>query len=363
MKDILSELNNKDYIKNLSIDYDIHFCSRNEVDELVEFIDKYWRHNHIFVLSRELLDWQHYDRENKRYNFVLAKHKKSGELHSILGFVPTYQFDSAIKSVEIWPCIWKSRDDVHVKGLGVALYYYLKSNVTVETISILGISEIALSIYKHWNFKTGKIEQYYFSNEDEPEIISLNRRSISIPSSTSEGWKIEKLSINEYQEIDATDKIFLTISKYKSKQYYINRYYKHPIYKYDFWAIMHEGCIDSIIIARECGTTEAKCLRIVDYIGDIASLSNVRCDLQTLMKEEHYEYIDFILVGVESKILENAGFINRKKNPQTIIPNYFEPFVKENVDLDYAFKTVNPEVGALFYKADADQDRPNTLNK
>ena len=79
------------------------------------------------------------------------------------------------------------------------------------------------------------------------------------------------------------------------------------------------------------------------------------------MEKFGYEYIDFVVVGADYDVLKKAGFINRKEHPETIIPNYFEPFLKKNIDLDYAFKSVDPEAMALFYKADADQDRPNML--
>lgn len=75
MSDILPELNGKEYYKNIEDNYNIHFCSIGEVDKLVDFLKKYWRENHIFVLSRKLLDWQHLDEGNNRYNFVVAKEK------------------------------------------------------------------------------------------------------------------------------------------------------------------------------------------------------------------------------------------------------------------------------------------------
>ena len=73
------------------------------------------------------------------------------------------------------------------------------------------------------------------------------------------------------------------------------------------------------------------------------------------------EYVDFVEVGLEDKELVDAGFINRKSYENVIVPNYFEPFLRENVDLDYAFKTVAADAPKVFFKADADQDRPNIL--
>lgn len=338
-----------------------HLCHEEEAEDVIKFIEHYWRKDHIFVLSRELFDWQHYDYRNKRYNFVVAKHRKNGEIHSILGFVPASQFDDGIEALEVWPCIWKSRDDIHVKGLGVSLYYYMKLHLEIETVSILGISEIALSIYKHWNFSTGKIEQYYCPNMACAEELSANRQEIPFPDKADGSWRIKQISLEEYQKLEEHHKIFTEISKYKSKNYYINRYYNHPIYKYGFYGIIKDNDICSVFVTRECGNGTAKCLRIVDYIGKTDNLIYVRTDLKELMEKFGYEYIDFVVVGADYDVLKKAGFINRKEHPETIIPNYFEPFLKKNIDLDYAFKSVDPEAMALFYKADADQDRPNML--
>ncbi len=361
MKDILPELNNKDYIMKLDEQYDFHFCRKDEVEELVEFIDEYWRKNHIFVISRELLDWQHFDKVNDRYNFVIAKHKESGKIHSILGFVPTYQFDEKIEAIEIWPCIWKSRKDIHVKGLGVSLYYYLKSNIPVETFSILGISEIALSIYKHWNFTTGKIDQYYYPNKNASEVISSDRVCNSDECTHVEGWCLKEIGMDEYVNIDINSELFNSLNKYKSKNYYINRFFTHPIYKYKFFALIFDGCYKTIFISRECEADNIKCLRIVDCIGDITNIGNVRYELEALMQNNNYEYIDLISAGISNSVMQKTGFINRKNNPDTIIPNYFEPFLKKNIDLDFAFKTIDNEISPIFFKADADQDRPNVL--
>ena len=109
MKDILPELNGKDYIDKLQEDYELRFCRVDEKEKLVEFLRQYWREDHIFVLRPDLLDWQHLDRKNNRYNYVVAEYRRSGEFHSILGFVPSSQYDDKIEKMEVWPCIWKSR--------------------------------------------------------------------------------------------------------------------------------------------------------------------------------------------------------------------------------------------------------------
>lgn len=359
MKDIIPELNNKDYIVDLMKYYDVRFCFEAEADDLVSFLNKYWKQNHIFVLSRELLNWQHYDKTNKRYNFVIAKLRESGEIHSILGFVPTYQFDSNIKNVEIWPCIWKSRDDVHVKGLGVSLYYYLKNNIpNIETISILGISEIALSIYKHWNFSTGKIKQYYILNESISDFQLVKNEAIDINK-----YLNSNVSIGEIQEselLESCKALNGYINRYKSINYYINRFCKHPLYKYQIYLVKELNEPKLILFTRECIHNGNRCLRIVDFIGNFDNLGNIYYQLQDILRINKYEYVDFINVGLNPKIVKGLGFRDID-DTNIIIPNYYEPFLLENVKLDYAYKTILNEPNCVFVKADADQDRPNLL--
>ena len=362
MRDILPELNGKDYIDDLHKDYDIGFCKLGEVDELIDFLKTYWKEDHIFVLSREVFDFQHLDKKNQRYNFVLARERKSGDLHSVLGFVPTSQYDSNISSMMVWPCIWKSRDDIKRKGLGVSLYHYLKETLPIETISILGISEIALSIYKHWNFETGKIEQFFMPNYEICYNLSSGMEQIKKSESNKEDVAELKLYSEEmYDAIELSAPVFKHINKYKSKEYYKNRFFKHPVYEYKFYGIEQNKEVLAIAIARVCGNDEATCLRIVDYIGSLEALSFVKRQMQQLLQEENREYVDFVEVGLSEKVLSDAGFISRKYYPDIILPNYFEPFCKANIDLDYAYKTVVDDSVQVFYKADADQDRPNML--
>lgn len=316
MRDILPQLNGKDYIEQLHEIYDIHFCRIDEVEELVDFLYKYWRNDHIFTYSREILDFQHKDLINNRYNFVLAKSKKSGEIHSILGFVPTYQFDSDIKNTKIWPCIWKSREDISVKGLGVSLYHYLKENIEIETISILGISEIALGIYKHWDFKTGNIEQYFLPNYKMRNYQILGGDINFEPSAKKDCMTLKEISQEEFEAVDDIEFLSL-INRYKSKKYYINRFFKHPIYKYKFFSVIDEKNVKLIFVARICHVNEAKCIRIVDCIGGIEALSGVTSALQNYLQDNRLEYIDFVEVGLSEDFFAQAGFINRKK--QTLL--------------------------------------------
>ncbi|WP_026497333.1 hypothetical protein [Butyrivibrio sp. WCD3002] len=363
MRDILAELEGKEYTEGIYNDYDIRFCNDDEYDDIKSFLKIHWKENHIFCLSKEVFDFQHLDKENHRYNFVIARYKEDNAIHALLGFVPTSQFDSGIKRTMVWPCIWKNRDDIKRKGLGVSMYHYLKNHIEIETISILGISAVALSIYKHWNFSTGTIEQYVMPNFSAQDHLSSGLRDVypSFSADTKDVFELVDLSYDDYCAIPDSSEIFGEYAQYKSKIYYVNRFIKHPVYKYQFLAIKDKGGIKAIIIARKCGDGNYYCLRIVDYIGSISYLAGIKNQMQDYLVVNDLEYVDFVEVGLDDKELNQAGFINRKDYADVIVPNYFEPFLKENIDLDYAFKTVVDDARKVFFKADADQDRPNIL--
>ena len=362
MKNVLPELSGKDYIEALHEDYDIRFCREDEFDDLVGFLRDHWRSDHIFVLSKTVLDYHHYDKKNKRYNFVIARERRTNEIHSILGFVPIGQYDEGNDKMFVWPCIWKSRDDVNRKGLGVSLYHHLATTLDIDVLSIIGISEIALSIYKHLNFKTGKMKHYVMPNTEKKSKLALGLDSIGYKfEAGTDTMKLVELDRESYDKIPADSPIFTVNSRYKSKNYFIGRFFEHPVYKYRFLAICDGSGPVAIMVVRACGYEGANCLRIVDFIGDVRNLPNAKNQIQDYIRKNDYEYVDFIELGLEDEPIKNAGFINRPDYPDIIVPNYFEPFLQENGDLDYAYKT-SVDVGTFTcFKADADQDRPNLL--
>ncbi|MDF2656688.1 MAG: hypothetical protein K0R19_3162 [Bacillota bacterium] len=387
MEDILKELNSKEYIHSLGDAYEIRFCRTNEAPDLQRFIDDHWKKGHIFAHSKELLDWQHYDKENDCYNFMISKHRKSGEIHSILGFVFTSQFDPHIEKTQLWPCIWKVRDDVHVKGLGISLYYYLKEAIPIETISILGISDIALNIYKSWGFQTCLMDHFFILNDhlSSCQMIQREESSSSGPSIKTQRsadminkpWPLTEEVAGDWsltettpvfldgdcrlEELDeehfATAAENLTLPRYKSIQYYLNRFFRHPVYQYDIYGVFSENSIRCILVTRICRSGKASCIRIVDYIGPEEGILGTYRPLKDLVHNKNAEYLDFVTAGRNESLLLNAGF--QKKLGGMILPHYFEPFLLKNVELSYAFKTVSPDAAKIFYKADADQDRPN----
>jgi hypothetical protein len=321
-------------------------CSQYKVDDLIVFINTYWKKNHIFVHNRELFDWQHKSEEG--YNFVLAI--ENGDILAILGFIPTSQYSKSLqKHNEIWLAIWKVRDDVKRPGLGLLMLKFLQKHLNDPTICSLGLSQEVIPLYKALKYKVGILEHRAFFNQKK-----VNFDFISPPDSLSVSCNIGKIKFNsDASELDLSACVFLFESQPKKNiEYITNRYLKHPSYEYKMLFFQNDENVISIAIYRIIIVNNVNIARIVDVIGSNILDEDFNYSISTFLEEQNIDYIDI----VSNLICSNeSGFISNTKD--LILPNYFEPLEIRNVKVDYAYKS---KTGALsIFKGDSDQDRPN----
>ena len=98
-------------------------------------------------------------------------------------------------------------------------------------------------------------------------------------------------------------------------------------------------------------------IRFVDYVGSNNSFALLKFFFIQILKKYDAEYLDFYNFGIPLNILKKSGLI--KKKPKMIIPNYFEPFVNENVDISVGYRKYNVNGNVRIFKGDGDQDRPS----
>lgn len=336
--------------------YDIHICRIDELDELLDFINDYWQKDHILTQSKELLDWQHFDKKNGRYNFVIAKHRQTNEIHGIIGFIISNIYDENIDTPIRWGAIWKLRDDVSAKGLGLMLKGFLEEEIPVKYIGGVGLSKYSKAIDTKLGESMGTLQQYYIANPHyldyklilNPDIISVNY---------SETKVMKEIFAEEFGEVAKT--IIDKIMPYKSIDYYINRYYNHPIYSYRCFLI-EDNENSCLLFCRTCSAEGRSAIFLVDYIGDGSELSGTNKLFLELLDQENAEYICFPCYGIDETYLHDAGFVLRDAE-KTILPIYYEPFCRKNVELDFHFYSELSGEHIIIVKGDADQDRPSRL--
>jgi len=328
-----------------SVEFEI--CTKDKVEALIDFIDKHWKQDHVFVRNRELFNWQHKSKD--LYNFVLAVEDEN--IIGILGFIPTSQFsDELIVNNEIWLAIWKVRDDIQMPGLGLLMLKFLKKKFNNPTICSLGLSQQVIPIYKALKYEVGVLEHRAFFNQNQ-----TNFDPISPPEEFL--LDLKKGDIQYDIQVDGTnlgncEEIFKSKPK-KNPEYIIKRYVEHPNYDYKLLYFRSSDKVISICVYRIILIENQIIARIVDLIGSNILEEKFNYPIAEFLRKENIDYID-IVSNLECS--NNSGFIQNSED--FILPNYFEPLEIRNIDIDFAYKSNSGPLSIL--RGDSDQDRPNS---
>ncbi|OMF49985.1 hypothetical protein [Paenibacillus peoriae] len=320
---------------------------------ILQFIKKHWKEDHVFVVHPDLFEYYHVI--DGKLTYVIAEDEHTKEIYGLQGYIASNRSGNP----DVWGAIWKTiPTPAPYPFLGIKIMMYIRKCVNSRIFAGCGANpKTTIPLLKFLKEKTGKLNHYYrIADQRDYRIAEILHKNI-IPLSESPKYNLIKFnSIVELQER-------FDIEKYKKRKpykdgWYINRrYFEHPINDYQVYGIdKGDHQIDSILIAREQDHNEAKILRILDFIGVDTDLVGIGQWIQNVIEERHYEYVDCYCVGISNEIMNQAGFSLRDETDNNIIPNYFEPFVKGNIDIYY-----NTSENEDFYvfKADSDQDRPN----
>lgn len=337
--------------------YRFKICEREDLPRLLTFIDTYWKKNHILVRSKEILDFQYYNKEEDKYDFVLAENTQTGELDGIRGWIRVAQFDPALAPYdEVWSAVSKVRTDVEnneIKVLGSYLWRYLEKHKGFGTV---GISRFSFAMHTAIRHVTCSLGQYYILNQETHDFkIAVVPSNYQNPTCLEDpDWhlcEIEDISAVPDGAVPAYYRPF------KSKTYLVNRFVLHPVYKYHFYGIYERNELKAILVGKFVEVNGSKILRIVDVLGSLEEVGCLYNDFQEVMIKNGCEYLDFLCFGIDDGVFQRMGF--SKLDPESeeiIIPNYFEPFEQCNIIINGAYK---PEEHYCMFKADADQDRPS----
>lgn len=335
-------------------DYTVRLCRKEEYDKLIAFLHDYWNPNHVFCRNKEIFEFQHGEGENGTYDFVIAVNNETQDIHAVLGFIRLSQYSNKFKNNEkvIYGALWKARNDVKDKEsgkLGLAILQYLMHSYPDCIYATLGLSLDSQTVYKGLHFNFGKMNHYYIASRYCDKFLIAENPFVN-----------KQPNINNEYSIKEIKKIPQGFDPYyypeKDEEYVRNRYLNHPYYHYRLIGIFRKDELFSVWIIRDVEVENSKCLRIVDMLGNIGEIKDINGNIQEFLKENEAEYIDCYNHGIDEGCFVNMGF--RIKGEDEIIPNYFEPFEKRNVDIFYAYSG-NKEI--VIFKADGDQDRPNLL--
>lgn len=332
--------------------YEIRFAKYEDIDKIMKFIKDEWSETHILANNKEFFLYENTN-EDGTVNFVIVIDLVSDFIVAVHAF---YKYGN---SPDYFGGLWKAKR-TNVPLLGVMLKKFLYDNLQYRSFSSVGSNpNTTIPIQKKLGFVTGKLNHFYILGGREYKIAVINDpKKIIVNEKEKEQFCL--LYISDFDALsDFNFQRNFYIKPFKSATYIEKRYFKHPVYNYKVFRLTQGSHkFDSLLICREVVVNQSKVLRIIDFIGEASYLGHLYSALQRLLIDGEYEYIDFYCYGISNEILRDSGFVFRNDQDYNIIPNYFEPFVQQNIDI--YFHTTEKE-GIRICKGDSDQDRPSKV--
>lgn len=308
-----------------------------------------------------MLDWQHKDESG--YNFILGIEKETGDIDGVIGFIRLSQFDSEIEpSRIIWIAIWKVRHSARGQKLGRNLLTFLLESEKPQIISTVAASAMTLPMYRALGYQVDRLKQYFVVNKafSKFKLAQFSADQKFQTHSAESGADLRPLSQEEL--LTETQHCFdaqCTVPV-KTPAYIAGRYLEHPLYSYDVHKIIKADKILGVIVTRICEYDGAKAIRIVDFIGPDEAISGLHDAWQSLLEDRSAEYVDFYNAGIADSALKASGLLKVEDFENLVIPNYFEPFMRKKVSIDFMISSPKG-IAYRIVKGDSDQDRPNVL--
>ena len=335
----------------------IELLKHQEIHSLQKFINTYWSKGHIFSVEKSIFDWQY--KGSTGYFCMSAKHDK--ELIGIQGFIPLSHFDNNLPSDQIFLALWVAREGWGI-GVGLQCYNQIIKSYAPKFLASIGINPKAIPFHLWQKFKVGIMDHHVALSPRVKnfKIAVVTSDKIFAKKGSHSSISFNKITESSLKKLD-TSNLYLHQTPIKSDIYIKNRFLNHPVYNYNVYAIIKKEQTHALCVIRQILHEGVSDLRIVDFIGANEAFSLLSDFFLAILEEYKAEYIDLYSHGIQLEILKQAGFINRKKVEGLIIPNYFEPFEQNNIDITYAYKTDLSLPPVRLFKADGDQDRPQFL--
>lgn len=337
--------------------YQIRLARPSDIPSIMIFLNDHWKPHHILSVDRALFEYEFL--EGDTVNMMLALDKNTGAIEALTGFLPCSHTTDKQK-FDVWGSFWKVNDShPNMTFLGVEIMKRLIQELSCRTHLGIGINpNTSLPIRKlTFHEKTAKMKHYYYLNPQRKdfkiariqEVPAFKQDSDTPATAYQEFFSVDEIKpLFPIEELDAIP--------YKDFWYLNKRYFHHPYYHYHVYGLKNTRKeVRALLVVRAVKQFDRQVLRIVDYIGDQSLFAGVGPMIEDFFREGGYEYIDFYTFGFQEASIQKAGFTEKTESSGNIIPNYFEPFLQENVDIWVRYM----EDGTLFCKADGDQDRPN----
>ena len=317
--------------------------------KILMFLKEHWSENHILIKKNKVFET--YYKEGKKLNFFLAKDKQ--KIVGLLGFVKDEKYSKLPNSI-IWTSLLISLNNYPT--VGIKLVEKLVKSFKFSDIGCMGNNLVSERLFKLAGFRTIILNHYYLiKNKRKYQLIKFKRKKNLLKKKLSINFNFEEVSKKNIKNFNNFNYSF------KNKNFLINKYLLNKFYNYKIYVIYNDDSTPkSFLIYRVINIKNSKCIRIVDRCGDFKTIKNDIAMFSYLLKKYNAEYLDFY--SSEKIPISLNKYINKNSyDNNTIIPNYFEPFVQSNIKIRGGVFFNRLKKKYFFFKAEGDSERPNLL--
>jgi len=344
--------------------YTIAPCQEHHVPAVMDFIGECYRPGHVLSTSRALFDWQYRSDSDGAYNIAVAFDAAGPRILGILGYIESRRYDADLAADNcLWLALWQVRPAPGHPTLGPALMRFVRQRVEHQVVAVAGVRAGVDIVYRAMGFVVTQFRHYYMLNPDvtHHHIAVVPDPSGAVPPCL--GGRLEEVSAQDFTARAETYRLGEDRVPKKSPTYFVNRYLRHPFYRYAVHRFMLDGVPRGLLATRMVVYEGHRVLRVVDTLLDPADVPAVGRPLLELVRATGAEYVDLLQSGLDDAALRVAGFSEVDPDRGVIVPDHFEPLARENSRLTLCFRAKDPSRthGFVAFKGDGDQDRPNRL--
>lgn len=325
-----------------------------DLPRLMQYVEAEWKSGHIFARDADFFRYEY--QRDQSLNFIISENCQ-GDINGMLGYLPASSADDC----DVWTTMWKVSRDSGNPVLGIQLLQFLKAQGH-RTLMSLGINHKTIGIYRYLGYSTGSMHHHFLPNRTMRAFkiarIPTEKSQAERPFERSDSVRLRELSVADIP-VDFLLRTAQDVQPGKDLGYVQRRYFNHPIYRYRVHGIERAGELATVLVSRVVQVEAAAAWRMVDIIGDESLLPYVTYALHDHLVHENLEYLDLVSFGLCEPMLARAGLSKLDlSGDQTVIPNYFQPFMQKNVAIHFFVDgEISPNL--RLFKADGDQDRPS----
>jgi hypothetical protein len=334
----------------------LRMAIRKDIPLIMDFIDRHWERGCLLSRDRAYFEYEYVVDDN--VNFVIAVHEETGKIGGVQGLIQC----SKRLPFDAFGVMWIADPKSGTKFLGMCLTEnapYISGARYCFGVGLYEKTAAALISCMYQDAIVFRLQHYYRLASRDVFKMAVVREKRHVDCKAEEECKLIPIPtmthLLSWVDLDLIRNPETSVP-YKDAWYLEHRYFNHPYYQFNIWGIeTSPGKIKGLLIGRAVRARGATALRIVDFWGDCASLPGIGLELDRIMDATGAEYIDFYCSAIPDTYLRRAGFVLRDTKDPNVIPNYFEPFVQENVDVIVSGGDVP------LFKGDGDQGRPKRL--